>query len=197
MTGSGECDKITPVMEMDQPKRKHPRLKEYDYSQNGSYFATICVKDRRTILGAIDRRAADCAVGRDDPIPPAESAPGIRIAGGEEVPAISLSRVGAICDRYIRGIDSAYPGVHVDSYVIMPNHVHLLLCFDGGGMGSSRPTLPMVIRAFKRMTTREIGHPIWQDSFYEHTLRCNEDLDGVRRYILENPARWDSDEYFA
>ncbi len=184
-------------METDQPKRKHPRLKEYDYSSGGSYFVTICVKDRRAILGTIDRRGDVGAVGRDDLIPPAEPAPGIRIAGGAEAPAVSLSRIGAICDRYIRGIDAAYPGIHVDSYVIMPNHVHLLLCFDGGGMRSSRPTLPMVIRAFKRMTTRAIGQSVWQDSFYEHTLRCEEDLDDVRRYILENPARWDSDEYFA
>ena len=185
------------VMEMDQPKRKHPRLKKYDYSGSGSYFVTICVKGRRAILGTIDRCGTDGAVGRDDPIPPAGPARGIRVAGGEEVPAVSLSRIGAVCDRYIRGIDAAYPGVHVDSYVIMPNHIHLLLCFDGGGMRSSRPTLPTVIRAFKRMTTREIGQPIWQDSFYEHTLRCDEDLNDVRRYIQTNPARWDSDEYFA
>ena len=64
------------------PKRKHPRLKKYDYGQNGSYFITICVKNRECILGEIVRRG-DCApttvcddndeqqtVGRNAHIPP-------------------------------------------------------------------------------------------------------------------------------
>ena len=38
---------------MDLPMRKHVRLKEYDYSQNGAYFVTICTKDRRNILSDI------------------------------------------------------------------------------------------------------------------------------------------------
>lgn len=39
---------------MDLPKRKHPRLKEYDYSQNGCYFVTICVKNKKQLLGRIN-----------------------------------------------------------------------------------------------------------------------------------------------
>jgi len=43
---------------LELPKRKHPRLKNYDYSQNGCYFVTVCVKDRKNLLGTIP-------VGRD------------------------------------------------------------------------------------------------------------------------------------
>ncbi|MGN0543122.1 MAG: hypothetical protein ACI4JG_06690 [Acutalibacteraceae bacterium] len=39
---------------MDLPVRKHPRLKEYDYSQNGCYFVTICVKDKKHLLGSVN-----------------------------------------------------------------------------------------------------------------------------------------------
>lgn len=35
------------------PKRKSTRLKEYDYSKNGAYFITVCVKNKNHILGKI------------------------------------------------------------------------------------------------------------------------------------------------
>ncbi len=155
--------------------RKHPRLKEFDYGSNGAYFVTMCTDNRRNILSRI-------AVGRDDLIPP----------------RIELSPIGAVVDKYIRGIESAYENVSVDKYVIMPNHIHILICIqNNGGMRSSRPTVPTIIRSFKTMVTREIGYSIFQTSFYDHIIRDEHDYLTRWQYIDENPAKWAQDEYYA
>lgn len=160
---------------MDQ--RKHPRLKGYDYSQGGAYFVTICTRNREKILSRTS------PVGPDDPIGP--------------IPL--LSKTGEIVKRYILGIETAYPGITVDQYAIMPNHIHLLLRFPtsvDGPMGSSGPTLGMVVRGMKRMVTKEIGHSIFQPSFYDHIIRDESDYLTKWNYISTNPTRWTEDEYF-
>jgi len=120
-------------------------------------------------------------------------------------------------------IFEAYPTVSVEKYVIMPNHVHLLLSFSKfpiGGMGSSRltnvaceermepscedslgecprsPTLMMVIRALKRRTTQAAKKFLWQDGFYEHIFRDGRDLLNHLQYIDNNPTKWAEDEYY-
>lgn len=155
---------------MERPKRKHPRLKQYDYSQNGCYFVTVCTKERRELLSSV-------IVGRADHSPP----------------TVRLTSIGATVDKYIRGIETAYEGVFPDFYVIMPDHIHLLIRMDApenGGMRSSRPTLSTVIRSLKTMVTREIGRFIWQDSFYDHVVRNEAEYLEIFRYIEENPAKW-------
>ena len=93
---------------MDLPKRKQIRLPEYDYSAPGAYFVTICTADRRRILSEI-------AVGAATSRPPDESS------------CVNLTSYGEIVDRAVQNIPSAYPHISVENYVIMPNHVHLLL----------------------------------------------------------------------
>ena len=85
-------------------ERKPNRLKNYDYTANGAYFITICVKDRKCILSRI-------SVGADI-IRPYQ---------------VQLTQSGQIVDKAIRSVSSHYDNVSVDHYVIMPNHVHLLL----------------------------------------------------------------------
>ena len=154
---------------MNLPKRKHPRLKEYDYSQNGCYFVTICTKDRQQILSSV-------VVGRGDLTPP----------------TIQLTPIGRTVEKYILGIEPAYDSVFLDSYVIMPDHIHLLLRIEtaNGGMRSSRPTLPLLIRAFKTMVTKELGYSIWQTSFYDHIIRSEQVYCEVCQYIDDNPVKW-------
>ncbi len=160
-------------MKSPLPKRNHPRLKAYDYSQNGCYFVTVCTDRRRELL---------CTVGRGDLTPP----------------SVELTPWGKIVERYIRGMETAYPHITVEHYAIMPNHVHLLLTFSQpcGGVRSRRPTaLPMVIRGWKGLITREIGQSIWQTSFYEHIIRTQQEFEEIWQYIDENPAAWAEDEY--
>ena len=155
--------------------RKALRLGGYDYSAQGVYFLTLCTHNRRCILSA---------VGRDDLV----------------APCVCLTEIGAVVDRYIGSIPRAYPNVAVDCYIVMPNHVHLLLRVSpcDGAPGSSRPTalIPRVIAALKRFTNREAGSKLWQTSYYDHIIRDEADYTVRYNYILDNPARWAEDEYF-
>ncbi len=157
---------------MELPKRKHPRLKDYDYGQSGCYFVTVCVKDKKHLLGKV-------VVGRDAHIPP----------------TVYLSEIGKAADKYIRNINSVYHNVSVENYVIMPNHIHILLLLyetpsDNGGMRASRPTLFTIIRSFKTMVTKEIGYTIWQDSYYDRIIENENGYFDAWRYIDENPLKW-------
>ena len=87
-------------MEKTQPKRKDPRLKGYDYSKTGAYFLTICTQNRKNSLSII--------VGEGSPLP-------------------HLLPYGEIVDEWIRKIPEKFSEVSVDCYVIMPNHIHILL----------------------------------------------------------------------
>ena len=157
------------------PERKHPRLKQYDYSQDGVYFITVCTQNRACILGTV--------VGRGDLTPP----------------VVRLSRIGKIVDRYTTTISAAHAQVNVDKYAIMPNHVHLLLRIctpKDGGVGSPRPTVAEVIRGWKSLITRTVGHSIWQTSFYDHIIRSPDDYNTVWHYIDTNPAKWAQDTLY-
>lgn len=129
------------------PERKHPRLKQYDYSQDGVYFITVCTNGKKRILSRI--------VGRPAPWPP----------------EVRLTPIGKIVEQTLKNTANVYPGVSIDHYVIMPNHIHFLLRIDGGGQRAGRPTLMTMIHGFKNVVTRKIGQKIWQNSFYEHVVR--------------------------
>lgn len=147
---------------MKFPKRKHPRLKEYDYSTDGGYFVTVCVKNKEKLLG--------------EPV----------LIDGK----IKLTTIGEIAEKHIKSINSAYDGVRVDSYAIMPDHIHMLITISGG-MKACRPTsLQTVVRTFKTMVTREIGFSVWQSSFYEHIVRDEEDYTDIDNYIKANPQKY-------
>ena len=154
---------------MEYPKRKHPRLKEYDYSQNGVYYVTICVENHRCILGEIDDRHI-----------------------------MHLGRLGEITKKYIEQIEGYYQFVRIVNYVIMPNHIHLLIqkdippkiVLENWDAVKKTPSLQQIIHGLKVMTTKEIGQAIWQKSFYEHIIRNISDIQRVSDYIDANPSRW-------
>ena len=165
-------------MDNKRPVRKHPRLKDYDYSSDGYYFVTMCVDGMRQILGKVD-------VGRDALIPP----------------SVKLSKAGEITRKYIEKINSVYENVKIDKYVIMPNHVHMIIVIEPnqerGGMRASRPTLFTVVRSTKAMITREIGCSIWQDSYYESIIRGDNSYKAAWQYIDDNPGKWAEDKYYS
>ena len=157
---------------MSLPKRKHPRLKGYDYSQNGCYFVTVCTKEKQHLLGKV-------RVGRDAHIPP----------------TVELSGIGKTAEKYIQNINRVYDNVTVENYVIMPNHIHVLFLFhqeseSNGGMRASRSTLFTVIRSFKTMVTKELGFSAWQDSFYDRIIENENGYFEAWQYIDDNPAKW-------
>ncbi len=162
------------------PERKHPRLDHYDYSSPGAYFVTICTQNRRCALSRI--------VGRG--LAPAET------------DGIEYTAFGKIAEEQLLLLKDRYPCLSVDRYVIMPNHIHIILVLDGDAAGASpRPTIMDAICAYKSLTTREckkvgMAEKLFQTSFYEHVIRSREDYDEIVKYIQENPTRWYCDELY-
>lgn len=161
---------------MTLPKRKQNRLTEYDYSQPGCYFITICVKARQPLL----RRGAQCA--------PASG-------------LLPLTEAGRITERMIVQISEHYQNVFVDKYVVMPNHVHLILRVEGDGgrtmcAPTSKPTVARIIKMLKEAVTKSMGHPIWQKGYHDHIIRNDADYLRIWDYIETNPAKWREDCYY-
>jgi len=158
---------------IDLPFRKSTRLKGYNYSTPGAYFITICTYGRQELLSEI--------VGDDAHI----------------VPQNKLTEIGNICDKYINNINLKYENVTVDKYIIMPNHIHMIVSLHGT-MWASSPTMNIknVISSFKTMVTKEIGDSIWQRSYHDHIIRGEKDYQKIREYIDTNVARWKDDCFY-
>ena len=155
-------------------QRKKNRLADYSYSQPGAYFITVCTKDHKCILSTI--------VGAD----------------AHSGPQVKLTPVGKVVEKYLKTI----PGV--GAYVIMPNHVHMILHISAtnalnGPMWASAPTnasIPTLVRSWKILISKELNQSIWQRSYYDHIIRDERDYATKMQYIAENPAKWFYDDYF-
>ena len=94
---------------------------------------------------------------------------------------------GRIVEKYIRNAPE------IEKYVIMPDHIHMIIRLESGSMWASTPTnnrIAKIIRSIKVLTTKEIGTPIFQRSFYDHVIRNQQDYDEIRTYIENNPRKW-------
>lgn len=154
-------------------ERKNIRLKNYDYRRNGAYFITICIKDKKKILGTI---SVGATIGRPS--------------------QIILSKYGQIVDNVILDIPNHYDNIFIDKYVIMPNHVHLIVVIDNDGRAMHAPTVSKVIQQMKGTITKQIGYPIWQKLFYDHIIRNQHDYQQIWKYIDDNPLKWELDKYY-
>ena len=164
---------------MELPKRKPTRLKDYDYSSPGAYFVTICTQDRKQILSKIS------IVGE----------------GLRALPKNELTPIGSVVEKSICYIDNLYENFKIDKYVIMPNHIHIILFVrNNGSSGTSTPTVkqhsavPAFVSTFKRFSNKEIGENIWQRYYYDHIIRNKHDYEEISKYIHENPLKWQYDE---
>lgn len=157
-------------------KRNRNRLAGYDYAQPNYYFVTVCVQNRSPIFWC------------QPPCRGAYYAP-------EEVP---LSQVGKTVEQAIANIPLKYESVMVDKYVIMPNHVHLILIFqsDVCGRAMHAPTLSTVIGQMKGYVTKTCGFSFWQKSFYDEIIRTQKGYEEIWNYIDGNPLKWQDDEYY-
>ncbi|MBQ2972225.1 MAG: transposase [Ruminococcus sp.] len=159
---------------MEHKERKQIRLKEYDYSSSGVYFITVCVKDKKPLLwnnvGATSGRPNDTR----------------------------LSAYGKIVDDAILKIPIHYPNIKIDNYVVMPNHIHLLLSIEGDidGRPLVAPTISRVIQQMKGYVSKQIGHSIWQKLFIDHIIRNERDYIEHYTYIDENPVKWELDKLY-
>ena len=162
---------------MELQTRKPNRLKNYDYSQNGAYFITICTKDRKEILSQV-------IVGE-----------------GLAPPVLKLSPFGECIKEQINNLEIRYENVKIDNYVIMPNHIHILMRIENQTGGASpSPTVSDIICALKSLSTLECKKllPIdilFQRSYHDHIIRDDIDYQQIWQYIDENPTKWAEDKY--
>lgn len=111
-----------------------------------------------------------------------------------------LSETGCVVDDEINRISLVYPNVRIDKYIIMPNHIHLIIAIETGPSPDGRPrvapTLSQIIQQTKGIISRRVGFPIWQRSFYDHIVRTEEDYLNIWNYIDTNPIKWEQDCYY-
>jgi putative transposase len=159
----------------DHPVRKSIRLALESYMQRCAYFVTVCTHEKECLLSRVDGQSV------------------LLTKHDELVRAVWLD------------LPNRFAGLALDEYVIMPNHLHGILCFVGAGLArpssATKPanqlSLPNDMRVFKSVSTvninralRKPGLVLWQRSYFDHIIRDAENHDNHRRYILENPARW-------
>ncbi len=172
---------MTPEKNTDLPDRKTMRRKGFDYNSSGLYFLTICTKNRKNILSDI--------VGTGVPDGP--------------LPEVKLTPYGIIAEKYLRQMGGFYDHLSVDLYVIMPNHIHILLRVDNGPSRTPVPTtaqntvVARFVSTFKRFCNKEYGTNVWQARSFDHIVRNNDDYIYCKNYILNNPRRWRLDELYA
>ncbi len=149
------------------PNRKPNRLKGFDYSSCNTYFLTVCSKNKQPLFCNI----VGAPIGR---------------------PYCKLTEYGKIVDEAINNIEKKYIGVRLDKYVIMPDHIHLLLTImppeSGRPMGA--PTVSNILNQLKGYVTKKIGFSVWQKLFYDHIVRDEEDFNIKWEYIDNNPDSW-------
>ena len=166
-------------------QRRSIRLKDYDYSQAGAYFVTMCTHKKECVLG--------------------------NVINGE----MQLNECGrAVKEEWVKTAEIRN-NVELDVSVVMPNHFHGILAIVDDCRGTARcaPTVgnrqfgkmtsasvPAIIRSFKSAVSRRINElrgtprtPIWQRNYYEHVIRNEDDLNEIREYIVNNPLKWDLD----
>jgi REP element-mobilizing transposase RayT len=169
--------------------RRSIRLQDYDYTQDGAYFVTLLTYRRRLLFGE---------VAEDD---------------------VELSTLGCVAEECWLTIPDHFPGVELDMFVVMPNHVHGIIVINRWetntsyvrathvsplqSRGPQSGSLGAIIGSYKSAVTRRInriretpGAPVWQRNYYEHIMRNERSLNAIREYILHNPARWAEDEYY-
>lgn len=149
------------------PQRKPNRLTQYDYSQTGVYFITICTKNRNPIFWK------DVRLFKNHP---------------EMIP---LSESGRIVEQTILNIANIYPDVVLETFCIMPDHLHMLLRIQPSDSGRTMcaPTLSRIVKHLKEAVTKQIGQSIWQKSFYDHVVKDEIDHQKVFEYIESNPTK--------
>lgn len=170
-------------MKEEFPKRKNIRLKEYDYNTAGACFVTFCTHNRRQILSKI-----------------------VPVGATHESPVPILTVQGELLEEILQHIPDRF-SCQIDNYVIMPNHVHLLVSISGEARAihesplRNRSDLSKMIGYIKMNASKRIRQQIhivdiWQRGYYDHVIRNQADYDDIYRYIENNPTQWEQDEFY-
>ena len=172
-------------MEENLPKRKDLRLKNCDYSKPGAYFITICTKNKENLLWKGELNAQNFnwqPVGEHCVLPQ----------------GLPLSDIGIVVEQNLNKWNDTYENVCLSSYVIMPNHLHIIVVIlpNSSGCTECPPTISAMVKFFKGSITKQLGMNIFQQSFYDHIIRNKRDYEEILKYIHENPLKWEFDELY-
>ena len=165
-----------------QRRRNSLRLASFDYSQPGAYFVTLCTHNQECLFG--------------------------RIADG----AMQLNEPGHLVAHAWRESLAPYLAVTLDEWVLMPNHLHGILVFDEHASTAPQEItrnqrrnmlLSKCIGRFKMVSAKQVnawrktpGRSLWQRNYWEHVVRNDRDMQRIREYVRDNPARWELDRLF-
>ena len=144
------------------PKRKQNRLQNYDYSQPCAALITICAETRGPVFGEVDSALSP--------------------------PATRLSPLGELVRQKIGEIETHYANVKIDTYSILPDHVHLLLRLEASE--HDPPTISRIVRQFKAAVTKAADRSVGQKGFHDHIIRGEEDYQNAWNYVAYNAAKW-------
>ncbi len=156
------------------PDRQSIRLRDFDYSSANWYFVTICVQDRKSILG--------------------------KVVGDRTF----LSPSGRIADRIWLNLTDKSDMVELDEYVVMPNHIHGIIGIRatvkvaptlGQIIGAYKSRVFHECLQLAKIKENFLGK-MWQRNYYEHIVRDENDLNRIRKYIHDNPPNWTKDKLF-
>lgn len=103
-----------------------------------------------------------------------------------------LTDIGLLTEQAIAMAPGIHTGVQIDRYVIMPNHIHMILITDPGNNHS----ISTIIGQMKRYVTVQSGQTVWQRSFHDHVIRNEADLLRIRTYIENNPKSRLMDRFY-
>ena len=159
---------------------KSIRLKQFDYSQPGFYFVTICIKNRVELFGNITQ-------GK-----------------------MHLNPLGLIAEQIWEQTPKSYSCAALNEFIFMPNHMHGIVIIKPHGSHDGTPrhaatglrslvsdSLPSIINHYKGAVTKACkklsADFAWQSRFYDHIIRKDESLDKIREYIRNNPLKWELD----
>ena len=166
-------------------ERKQVRLRDYDYSQAGGYFITICTYNREYLFGHVINYH------------------------------MALNETGRIVRQWWLKLEDRFTNVKLENYVVMPNHIHGIIMVPekenevgaihelplrSGMIPRRQMLIPKVVGYFKMNSAKYvnrlrgvIGISLWQRNYYEHIVRNESELSRIREYIQNNSLKWDLD----
>ena len=150
-------------MKDSPPVRKMIRLSDFSYTKKGMYFITICTKNRIEILGKIRHNN------------------------------IKLTKEGEITKEFIQELEKTFDNISINEYIIMPNHVHMLIEIN---KEKENISIIKIIKKYKSSISQRLGYSIWQKSYYDHIIRDEKEYYIIKKYIQDNIINWNKDKYF-
>lgn len=196
-------------------QRRSIRLKDYDYSQPGSYFVTICTLGQINLFGDVEE------IGQERVSEVAKNSIDSNRGEGFETYKMNLNSFGNAVLSTWNDLTNHIHGIRLGEFIVMPNHVHAIIHildpereWEGFipsefrfvdkeleiNKTSKQTPLSEIVRQFKTFSTMRInklrqtpGESVWKRDYYEHVIRNQEAYEQIVEYIQNNPMMWKND----